>query len=154
MDSVTLLDYPDGRLDESAAEELATHVSRSATSTAAQGLLVFDTTGITGHPDHIHATLAARIAASGLALPVLAWTIDEGVADSLNAEFHVGFAGRRPQDTDLELHVDRSRQREAVTCHPSQAVPGSALWRRLELQGDQERLRWLIESSGPTAAES
>ena len=32
----------------------------------------------------------------------------------------------------------------SVTCHPSQAVPGSALWRRLELLGDREHLRWLL----------
>lgn len=31
----------------------------------------------------------------------------------------------------------------AVIAHPSQAVPGSALWRRLERQGDTEHLTWL-----------
>jgi N-acetylglucosamine malate deacetylase 2 len=39
--------------------------------------------------------------------------------------------------------VDRSLQLAAVACHPSQAVPGSVLWRRLELLGDEEHLRWL-----------
>lgn len=33
----------------------------------------------------------------------------------------------------------------AVACHPSQAVPGSVLWRRLEIQGDREYLRRLRE---------
>ena len=35
------------------------------------------------------------------------------------------------------------RQHRAIACHVSQAVPGSVLWRRLELQGDTETLAWL-----------
>lgn len=46
-------------------------------------------------------------------------------------------------DVDLTLTVDRASQRRAVECHPSQAVPGSVLWRRLELLGPHEHLRWL-----------
>ena len=41
------------------------------------------------------------------------------------------------------MTLDRTRQFAAVACHPSQAVPGSLLWRRLELLGDIEYLRWL-----------
>jgi hypothetical protein len=40
--------------------------------------------------------------------------------------------------------MDRIRQLAAVRCHPSQAVPGSVLWRRLDLLGDTEHLRWLL----------
>jgi hypothetical protein len=40
--------------------------------------------------------------------------------------------------------VHRERQLQAVRAHPSQAVPGSVLWRRLELLGDREHLRWLV----------
>ena len=53
------------------------------------------------------------------------------------------FFGRDATELDLVITVTRERQREAVSCHPSQAVPGSALWRRLELQGDTEHLMWL-----------
>ena len=57
--SVTLLDYPDGGLAGVAPAELASHVTVLAARTGADGLLVFDDTGITGHPDHKAATRAA-----------------------------------------------------------------------------------------------
>jgi len=34
-----------------------------------------------------------------------------------------------------------------VRCHPSQAIPSSALWARLDLLGDREYLRWLVRES-------
>ena len=76
-------------------------------------------------------------------LPVLAWSLPAGVADELSEETGVRFLGRAEAELDLRIVVSRERQREAVSCHPSQAVPGSALWRRLELQGDSEHLMWL-----------
>ncbi|MGZ4574172.1 MAG: hypothetical protein ACXVXY_04125, partial [Mycobacteriaceae bacterium] len=39
--------------------------------------------------------------------------------------------------------VNRVRQRAASGAHVSQAIPTSVLWRRLELLGDVEQLRWL-----------
>ena len=48
-----------------------------------------------------------------------------------------------PQDELDAVAVDRARQRAAVECHGSQAVPGSVLWRRLELLGDVEYVRLL-----------
>ena len=65
------------------------------------------------------------------------------VARSLNDEFAAGFVGREPDDVAIVVTVDRTHQRDAVACHPSQAVPGSALWRRLELLGHEEHLTWL-----------
>jgi hypothetical protein len=41
------------------------------------------------------------------------------------------------------VSVDRAVQLKAVACHVSQAVPGSVMWRRIELLGDHEHLRWL-----------
>ena len=49
---VTLLDYPDGGLAGIPAAELAGHVTDGAARAAASGVLVFDDTGVTGHPDH------------------------------------------------------------------------------------------------------
>ena len=46
--------------------------------------------------------------------------------------------------TLTEVTVDRTRQLEAVHCHATQAVPGSVLWRRLELLGDREFVRELV----------
>jgi LmbE family N-acetylglucosaminyl deacetylase len=72
---VTLLDYPDGRLAEIAPDELAAHAAAVAARGKAGGLLVFDDTGITGHPDHRAATAAAVLAGQHTGLPVLAWAL-------------------------------------------------------------------------------
>lgn len=143
MSSVRLLSYADGDLDRVASSELTDQVVAVGRELSTDGLLVFDRTGITGHRDHIAATEAAVGAATTLDVDVLAWTLAVDVADQLRAEFGADFRGRPAHEIDLELTVDRARQRQAVECHPSQAVPGSALWRRLELQGDTEYLRWL-----------
>lgn len=47
------------------------------------------------------------------------------------------------------MPVDRTAQHEAIAAHASQAVPGSVLWRRLELQGPTETLRWLRRTGSP-----
>src|SRR6266540_1317337 len=77
-------DHPDGHLTAVPMEVLAGEVAAAARAGRVDGLLVFDTNGVTGHP------------------------------------------------------------------HPSQALPTSALWRRLELLGDAERLRWLRNPASAT----
>ncbi|WP_088315455.1 PIG-L deacetylase family protein [Kineosporia sp. R_H_3] len=141
--TVELLDEPDGALGVAGTERLVTAVLRAVDRHAADGLVVFDDTGITGHPDHVAATAAAVTAARGAGLPVLAWTLPEPVAQALREEFGAPFAGRPPAEVDLVVGVDRATQLEAVAAHPSQAVPGSVLWRRLDLLGPVEHLRWL-----------
>ncbi|MFZ5870528.1 MAG: PIG-L deacetylase family protein [Actinomycetota bacterium] len=143
LDAVELLAYPDGRLTEVDLDELAKHVAAAARSVGAEGLLGFDLTGVTGHPDHARATLAAVRAAEELDLPVLGWTVPLAVAERLRAEHGAPFDGHRPGEIDLAVAVDRATQLQAVACHPSQAVPGSVMWRRIELLGDREHLRWL-----------
>ena len=59
----------------------------------------------------------------------------------LNEEYGAAFAGFPAVDLPIVLTVDRGRQRTAVAAHASQAVPGSVLWRRLDLLGDHEYLR-------------
>ncbi len=71
----------------------------------------------------------------------LSCTSPASAAATLNAELGTGFAGH--QDLDLAIVVDRRRQRRAILAHASQAVPGSALWRRLELSGTVDHCRWL-----------
>ena len=58
-------------------------VVATARAGRAQGLLVFDVTGISGHPDHVAASQAAVRAGDELDLPVLAWTLAPEVADAL-----------------------------------------------------------------------
>ena len=134
--------YPDGRLAEVALEELVARIAEELGDT--ELLLTFDTGGITTHPDHIHATEAALAFGTNRHLPVLGWALPEDVAAQLNAELGSSFVGRRPDELDLTVAVDRARQRTAMACHASQSTGNPVLWRRLELLGDTEHLRWLL----------
>ncbi|MBB1032351.1 PIG-L family deacetylase [Dietzia sp. SLG310A2-38A2] len=140
---VTLRDLPDGGLADLEPSVLDDEVEHALAQTRPDGLVVFDSTGISGHPDHVAATAAAVRAGDRRGLPVLAWTLPDEICGSLAGEGYSGFLGRPGGEIDLALTVDRTAQLTAVKCHPSQAVPGSVLWRRLELQGDTEHLRWL-----------
>ncbi|MDO5736844.1 MAG: PIG-L deacetylase family protein, partial [Propionibacteriaceae bacterium] len=73
--SAVLLDYGDGRLANVPACVLEAEVLRELDERPAEGLVVFDPSGITGHPDHTAATRSATIAALSRNLPVLAWTL-------------------------------------------------------------------------------
>jgi LmbE family N-acetylglucosaminyl deacetylase/uncharacterized OsmC-like protein len=147
-DTAILREHPDGALDR-VVDSLVGDVVETAGQVGAQGLLVFDPSGVSGHPDHAAATAAALRAADELGVPVLGWTIPAEVAGRLNDEFDVGFVGHEAEAIDLVVAVDRERQRLASLAHASQAVPSSVLWRRLELLGDAEHLRWL-RGSTPT----
>lgn len=141
--------HPDGDLRSTCRHVLAGEVIDEIGAVRADGLLVFDVGGVTGHPDHAAATAAALLAAEVLDLPVLAWTLPAGVAAELNDELGTtSFSGCEPEQIDVRLKVDRTRQIAASRAHHTQAVPSSPLWRRLELLGDSEYLRWL---RGPAA---
>lgn len=137
---VRLCEYPDGGLAGIDPAELALVTVEQASAQGADLLVVMDESGITGHPDHRAATVAALRAADQLGLPVLAWTLSPEIADQLNAEFHAGFVGT---ESDEVWTVSREHQLEAARAHASQALPTSVLWRRLELMGDEEHVRWL-----------
>jgi len=144
----TMHHHRDGALSEVSRTRLSTEVVAAAESGSADGLLVFDTAGVTGHRDHVAATSAGLLAAQTLNLPVLGWTLPDTVAAQLNQEFGVDFTGHGDEDIDLLVTVDRARQNAASHAHASQALPGSVLWRRLELLGDTESLRWLRQRTG------
>ena len=135
-----LRDHPDGALESVGDDALAGDVVQVAGDVAADGVLVFHRSGVTGHPDHRAATRAALRAAARLGLPVLAWTLPEDVAETLAREYAAPFAGTPGAEIDLVVTVDRDRQRAAALAHASQALPTSVLWRRLELLGDSEHL--------------
>lgn len=143
VDSAVLLDHPDGALADVDLTTLTGDVLDQIKASGADGLLVFDPSGVSGHPDHAAATAAALAAARCADLPVLAWTVPRTVADRLNGELGTTFTGHDPTDIDLVLRVDRQHQRIASLAHASQAVPTTVLWNRLDLLGDEEHLRWL-----------
>src|SRR5689334_1625524 len=142
--TVTLLDYPDGGLAGLPPGDLAGRVADAAARVGASGMLVFDDTGVTGHPDHRAATEAAVLSARRARLPVLAWTLPAAVAARLSAETAQPFAGQPPDRVDLCLRVSRQRQRRAALLHTTQISPEAVLWRRLQLLGECEHLRWLV----------
>ncbi len=147
--SVDLLDYRDGQLSGVPRGELAGHVQKAADQYSPSGLLVFDDTGVTGHPDHRAATAAAVQAAGTCRLPVLAWALPDFVARALREETGQPFAGQPPGGLHLRLRVDRARQCRAALAHASQISSAAVIWRRLQLLGDYEHLRWL---RGPKTA--
>lgn len=146
-----LLDYPDGRLSGISLSQLAGHVHQQARLTGPDALLVFDEGGITGHPDHCQATAAALSAAGRDDLTVIAWTLPHHVAAVLNDEFGTTFTGRPPEQIDLTITVERAAQLHAIACHASQSSHNPVLWRRLELLGDTEHLRYLRKGPGLTS---
>lgn len=143
VERTRLLHHPDGKLTGVSLQELTAEVSTMATEVRADALLVFDETGITGHPDHKRATAAAMAVADNHDLPVFAWTIPTEVADRLNEEFQTTFVGRPPAAVDFRVPTDRRRQRQAIACHVSQSTDNPVLVRRLELTGGMEHLRQL-----------
>ena len=70
-----------------------------------------------------------------------AWALPERVTRTLNAEFGTAFIGRANRELDLSIEVDRGHQYQAIACHASKSLDNPVLWRRLELQGDQEAFR-------------
>ena len=141
VSGTTLHQHPDGRLGEHPAE-VAASVREAVDAEAPDGLLVFGAGGgVTGHPDHEAATTAALAVARDRGLPVLEWCLPSEVAEHLNGELGSSFTGFASAELPIVLTVDRERQRQAIAAHASQAVPGSVLWRRLELLGDREHLR-------------
>ncbi len=138
---VRLLDLPDGQLSAQPTPGLASLVTESLDEWSADGVIVFDRSGVTGHPDHAAATRAALDAGLARGVDVLEWTLPSAVAAQLNTELGTAFSGHAPQDIDIVVTVDRKAQCAAIDAHASQAVPGSPLWRRLELLGPEEHLR-------------
>ena len=134
----------DGALNQVSLTRLAALVVAEAEAGHADGLLAFDTAGLTGHLDQVAATSAALVAAELVKLPVLGWTFPETVAAQLNREFEAGITKDRDKDIDLRVSFERARQRLASHALLSQTLPGSAPWRRLQLLADSGCLRWLL----------
>jgi N-acetylglucosamine malate deacetylase 2 len=147
IEQAVLLHHPDGALDTVPLEQLASEIA--AAGPTADALLTFDQGGITGHPDHEHATRAAVAAARQLGIPVWAWAIPEAVAVALRSEFGVPFVGRDDDELDLTVPVGRDRQRRAIACHGSQLLDNPVPHRRIELSRDVEALRLLHDPALP-----
>lgn len=142
---------PAGALSGYRQARLAAHVRRAARQHHVHGLVVYDETGVTGHPDHRAATMAAVAFADADRLPVLAWAVPVTVAAAVNRELGNSLLGRPPDQLDFCVRVDRAAQRRAALAHPNQRA-WPVLWHRLQLLGDCEYLRWLRRTAPPDRA--
>ena len=138
---VRMLDLPDGQLSAQPAAGLVSLIKEFLDEWSADGVVVFDRSGVTGHPDHAAATRAALDAALARGVDVLEWTLPSAIAAQLNTELGTAFTGHAPQNIDMVVMVDRKAQCAAIAAHASQAISRSPLWRRLELLGPEEHLR-------------
>ncbi len=133
--------YPDGSLATVPTTRLASFIRPVAIG--ADALLVFDESGVIGHPDHQAATAAALFVADELDVTVLGWTIPATVARIVNLELGTTFIGCPDDQIDVRVTVDRSCQCRAIACHASQLRDNPVPLRRLALTGDTEYLRYL-----------
>ena len=139
---VELRDYPDGHLEDVARHLLVDDIAREIDAWGPDGLLVLDPGGVNGRADHVVATAAALEAATRAGVSVLAWGLPPDVASVLNEETgSTAFTAVGPGS--FSVPVDREGQRLATLTYAHDAAADTVGWRRLELLGDTERLRWL-----------
>ncbi len=141
-----LENLPDGSLASRPAAELESLVEQHLG--AADALLVFEPSGVTGHPDHRAASLAGAAVAGRHRLPLLEWGLPTPLARRLSQEFGVPLRGLGRSADLVEIRVDRTRQWAAISQHRSQQPDNPLLRRRLTLQGDRELIRIRHGSSG------
>lgn len=128
---------PDGELAQDPDRLESVITKRLGDATA---LVALEPSGVTGHVDHRAATAAAEAVADRLGIPVIEWGVAPSVAATLAAEMGAPLIGIDGPDV-AEVRVARARQREAIACHQSQDPTNALLVRRLDLQGDTERVR-------------
>ena len=139
---VELRDYPDGHLEEVARHVLVDDIAGEIDAWTPDGLLVLDPGGVNGRTDHVVATDAALEAATRAGISVIAWGLPPDVAAALNEE--TGSTDFTPVGPgSFTVPVDREHQRLATLTYAHDAAADTLGWRRLELLGDVERLRWL-----------
>lgn len=134
---VWLHDLPDGNL---AGHRDRIAVVVDAAVAGADAVVVFEASGVTGHPDHVAATAAALGAAHRRGMATIEWGVPPAVASQIADELGVPFAGLSGPGV-VAVHVDRVRQRAAAALHVTQATGNPVLERRLELQGDVDHVR-------------
>ena len=137
---VTLLDLPDGSLDELPAGELDRRIDSWLTNDVA-ALVVFEPQGVTGHPDHRAVSRAAERVADQRRLLVVEWGIDPLAASQLEEQHGLSFESIGDGPGVYNVRVDRTAQREAIQRHASQLDDDPVVCKVLALHGDFDRVR-------------
>lgn len=144
VERVHLLPHADGGLELVPGTEVDDLVEADLGD--ATLVVVFEPSGVTGHPDHRAATAAGHRVARRRGLPVLEWGVAPAVAAGLNDALGTTFVAFDPPGT-TDVVVDRVAQRAAIACHASQAHHNPAVGMRLELEHDVERVRLRLPTS-------
>lgn len=146
VSSVTIADYPDGRLGCVPPASLAEHIRRTRRRTGADLLLVADPAAAVADPDVVAVAQAACLAARQDALAVLARTMP-----GPGERWHIQLGQEGP--------AVRRRQRRAIGAHASQASahaardsgPGTStdpddhdVCGDADPQAGRELVRWLV----------
>jgi N-acetylglucosamine malate deacetylase 2 len=142
-----LADYPEAELRRLPIARLAERVIRSVREWRVDLLLTVD--GRLG--DRTAACVACQ-AGRELDVPVLAWTLPHEVASAVREATGLSVTGDVERRIDFELRVRRAAQRRAMRAHGSQSGGDGTQLARLELQGDREWLRWLVDAAGAANA--
>jgi LmbE family N-acetylglucosaminyl deacetylase len=100
---VHLKAYPDGGLADVDFEGLMSDANEVATRVRVDGLLAFDVSGVSGHPDHQRATDVAAKLAADRGIGLLGWTLTADIARALNDERGSAFTGHRPEAQRRDL---------------------------------------------------
>lgn len=117
IESVKILDYMDGQLDQADPEELAAHASRELERSQADTIITFGPTGITGHGDHIAAHHAAMEAARRCDrdVRVLYMAIEQELAEQFEV---TGVEAEPTHRIDISDYFETKLS--AMACHSSQ----------------------------------
>ena len=135
ISSVTVTNYPDGRLGRFPLAELTEHVRRAIRRHTPDLLLVIDPAA--GDPDDTAVAAATCAAARQAGVPAVARTVS-------------AVSGAWVMDLGAEAAAARAIQRSAATAHVSQSEALPQLKRCLDSLDGREHLRWLVpQDEGP-----
>ena len=110
---------------------------------------------VIAHPDDESFGLGAvidQLTAAGAAAHILCYTRGRG-RPALGRN-RAALLRQLPGRIDLCVRISRQRQRRAALLHASQISPSAALWRRLQLLGECEHLRWLVPPAAAITSSS
>ena len=140
VEAVTLLDMEDGQLCHCTDDEMDAEITRWLPE-GVIALVVFESGGVTGHPDHRAASASAFRVADALRIPVLEWGLDPVSAQRLRKELGLPFKWIPDGAGVIDIRVGRDVQLRAIRCHRSQLDEDPVVLRRLAVQGERERIR-------------
>lgn len=146
---VFVLDYKDGALSNSLYHRLARDVGTIARQLRIDTFLTFDTTGLSGHIDHI--TMAMVSTYLFYKLPfvkkIMYYCLTEEHRSLIKRYFIYAPPGRKKEDLDTVIDVSQvwDRKLAAIKIHKSQAKDGRRIAGRFKKLDRKEYFRTLIK---------